>query len=175
MRHIFHIALPITMLFLSIAFIACQQTPQQVKHRNQQQPVDSALLAQLQFNSRMADQADKMCLNIVEADTLKYTLDDFGFWYTKTISLPSETVQKGQEINVHIQISEIQGDLTYDTKMPIVVGSGDLPISINRALKTMGIGEQMRIITPWYAAYGIEGTSVIKPYSNLIILLTISQ
>jgi FKBP-type peptidyl-prolyl cis-trans isomerase len=55
------------------------------------------------------------------------------------------------------------------------VGAGDLPTAINRALKLMCAGEQMRIISPWYAAYGIEGTNSIKPYSNLIILLTIEQ
>lgn len=170
-----HIALPITMLFFSLAFVACQPTPQQVKHLHQEQPIDSALLAQLQFNTRMATQADQACLDIVQNDTLQYTLDDFGFWYAKTISLPSDTLQVGQEVNAHIIINEINGNLTLDTKMPLIVGSGDLPTAINRALKIMCPGEQMRIITPWYAAYGIEGTSTIKPYSNLIILLTISQ
>ena len=175
MRLLSHIALPCTMLLLSIAFVACHQTPQQVNRRNLQQPIDSALIAQMQFNTRMAEQADKTCLAIVEADTLQYVMDDFGFWYTKTISLPSDTLQKGQEVNAHIQITEINSNLIIDTKMPIVVGSGDLPTAINRALKIMCMGEQMRIITPWYAAYGIEGTNTIKPYSNLIILLTISQ
>ena len=175
MPRIFHIVLPLTMLLISLAFAACQPTPQRVTHLHQELPVDSALLAQMQFNTRMATEADKACLAIVEADTLQYTLDDFGFWYTKTISLPSDTLQKGQEVNAHIQITEINSNLMIDTKMPIVVGSGDLPTAINRALKIMCMGEQMRIITPWYAAYGIEGTNTIKPDSNLIILLTISQ
>ena len=175
MRYIFHIALLLTMLLLSIAFVACQQSPQQVKHHNQPPTVDSALLAQMQFNTRMATEADKACLAIVEADTLQYTLDDFGFWYTKTIKLTSDNLQQGEEVNLHIQIREINGNLILDTKMPVIIGSGDFPIAITRALKTMCHGEQMRIITPWYAAYGIEGTSSIKPYSNLIILLTISQ
>lgn len=175
MPRIFHIALPLTMLLLSIAFAACQPTPQRVKHLHQEQPADSALLAQMLFNTRMASEADKACLAIVKEDTLQYTLDDFGFWYTKTIKAPTDTLQKGQEVNAHICISEINGELTLDTKIPIVVGAGDLPTAINRALKLMCVGEQMRIISPWYAAYGIEGTNSIKPYSNLIILLTIEQ
>ena len=52
------------------------------------------------------------------------------------------------------------------------VGSGDLPIAINRSLKQMSRGEEMRVIAPWYTAYGAEGTALIKPYSNLIITLT---
>jgi FKBP-type peptidyl-prolyl cis-trans isomerase len=39
----------------------------------------------------------------------------------------------------------------------------------------MGIGDQMRIIAPWYTAYGVEGTNIIKPYSNLLIIITIEE
>ena len=52
------------------------------------------------------------------------------------------------------------------------IGSGDLPTAINRSLTQMCMGEQMTIIAPWYTAYGIEGTSLIKPYTNLRIILT---
>lgn len=155
--------------------MACQPSPQRVKHLNEEQTVDSVLLQQMQFNIRMADEADRICQARTQQDSLTYVMDEFGFWYTKTIKLHTDTLQKGQEINLHLLISEINGSLILDTKMPIVVGAGDLPIAINRSLKMMGTGEQMCIISPWYAAYGVEGTSIIKPYSNLIILLTIEQ
>ena len=158
-----------------MALVGCTQQPQQVRRLSEKQEPDSALMAQMAFNMQMASAADKACREWVNNDSAAYVLDDFGFWYTKTISLPSDTLQKGQEVNAHIQITEINSNLMIDTKMPIVVGSGDLPTAINRVLKIMCVGEQMRIITPWYAAYGIEGTNTIKPYSNLIILLTISQ
>ena len=98
-----------------------------------------------------------------------------GFWYTKTIKKGNEVVEKGQEIALHIQISEVNGELLSDVKHQYVVGNGELPTAIRRTLKMMGQGEQMQIVTPWYAAYGVEGTSMIKPYSNLIILLTIEE
>ena len=76
---------------------------------------------------------------------------------------------------LHLQIAELNGPLLADIEEPFVVGSGDLPVAINRSLKQMSRGEQLRIIAPWYTAYGTEGTRIIKPYTNLIITLTINN
>ena len=175
MPTIYRITISFIWLLLSFACVSCQQSPQRVKHLNKEQTVDSTLLQQMQFNIRMADEADRICQARTQQDSLTYVMDEFGFWYAKTINLHTDTLQKGHEIHLHLLINEINGPLILDTKMPVVVGAGDLPIAINRSLKMMSIGEQMSIITPWYTAYGIEGTSIIKPYSNLIILLTIEQ
>ena len=165
----------IWILLVSSMCMACQPTPQKVRYLNQEETVDETLLAQMQFNSRMVSEADQICQALVKSDNMSYTLDEYGFWYRKTIVQGGDTLQKGEEIELHIQISDTKERLLLDTKKTHALGSGDLPISINRALTQMCPGEQMRIITPWYAAYGVEGTSIIKPYSNLIILLTIEQ
>ena len=81
-------------------------------------------------------------------------------------------LQKGDKVLTHIQICELNGELLADIEDYFAIGSSDLPIAINRSLRQMGLGEEMRIIAPWYTAYGAEGTSLIKPYSNLIITLT---
>ena len=83
-----------------------------------------------------------------------------------------DTLQKGDKVLTHIQICELNGELLADIEDYFAIGSSDLPIAINRSLRQMGLGEEMRIIAPWYTAYGAEGTSLIKPYSNLIITLT---
>jgi hypothetical protein len=132
-------------------------------------------MAKLQFNQQMAQAADRLCLEIVNADTLQYTIDDFGFWYTKTIITDLDSIHKGDTVELHIQISEIGGKMISDIKNQFIVRSGDLPLAIVRSLKTMRRDEQMRIISPWYTAYGVEGTSIIKPYSNLLITLQIEQ
>ena len=133
------------------------------------------MLAQMQFNMHMADAADRACRLVVEADSLRYALDDFGFWYAKVLSRDGELVQKEQEVRLHIQISELDGTLIADTKSTFVLGAGDLPLAVTRSLKMMAVGEQMRIVTPWYTAYGVEGTKIIEPYTNLLIILTIEE
>jgi FKBP-type peptidyl-prolyl cis-trans isomerase len=48
-------------------------------------------------------------------------------------------------------------------------------MAILRSLKMMKHGEQMQIVTPWYAAYGVEGTTLINPYSNLKIVVSVGE
>ena len=168
-----HITVSLIFLLLTISVVGCRKQPQQVRHLGEEQEMDSVTLAQLQFNQHMAEAANKGCYAMVEADSLQYTMDFFGFWYSKTIKTELDSVHKGENIELHLQIHEIGGELISDIKNNFTVGSGDLPLSIVRSLKMMRRGEQMRIIAPWYTAYGVEGTSIIKPYSNLLILITI--
>ena len=159
-------------VLMLLALVACRQEPQKVRHISQQEEPDSALMAQMAFNMKMAGAADRACSDWVKQDSLTYTQDDFGFWYTKTIRLHADTLQKGEVVLTHIQVCELNGTLLADIQDYFPVGSSDLPIAINRSLKQMSRGEEMRVIAPWYTAYGAEGTALIKPYSNLIITLT---
>lgn len=159
-------------VLMLLALVACHKEPQKVRHISQQEEPDSALMAQMAFNMKMAGVADRACGDWVKQDSLTYAQDDFGFWYTKTINLHADTLQKGEVVLTHIQVCELNGTLLADIEDYFSVGSGDLPIAINRSLRQMSRGEEMRVIAPWYTAYGSEGTALIKPYSNLIITLT---
>jgi len=163
-----------TMLLIATFLGSCQKQPQKVRHLHEK-TVDSTMLAQMQINIHLADAADKVCREFVQNDSVTYAMDDFGFWYAKTISTTSDSIQQGQEIPLHIQIIEIGGTLISDIKHHYVIGSGELPTAITRSLRMMCIGEQMQIVAPWYTAYRVEGTSLIKPYSNLFIIITIEQ
>lgn len=153
--------------------VSCTQQPQQVRRLHEQQEPDSAMMAQMAFNMQMASAADNICSAWVENDSSIYAMDEFGFWYTKTIDLYTDSLKEGEQALLHMQIAEINGSLLADIEEVFTIGSGDLPLVINRCLKQMSKGEQMRIVAPWYTAYGTEGTTLIKPYTNLIITLTI--
>lgn len=158
-----------------LAMVGCTQQPQQVRRLSEKQEPDTALLAQLDFNQQMANAADKACKTWVENDSATYTLDEFGFWYSKTITLNTDSLKQGEQVLIHLQMAELNGQALADVEETFTVGAGDLPLAVNRCIKQMGRGEEMRIIAPWYAAYGVEGTKLIKPYTNLIITLTISK
>ena len=162
----------IGLLIIGLLIVGCTQQPQKVRNLSQKNQPDSAMMAQMAFNTHMADAADKACRQWVKNDTIQYTIDNFGFWYAKTSNLYADTLQKGEKVLAHIQICELNGTLLADIKDYFLVGSGDLPIAINRCLKQMARGEEMRIVSPWYTAYGAEGTTLIQPYSNLVITLT---
>jgi hypothetical protein len=173
-KHI-HKILHFIILFCILTFLGCQQQPQKAKLLGEEEHIDSISMAQMQFNIHMADAADEECKIFVQKDIFQYAMDDFGFWYTKTIDNRADTIQNGQELSLHIQISEIGGRLLSDSKHIHIVGSGELPIAITRSLKMMCVGDQMRVIAPWYTAYGVNGTSIIKAYSNLLITITIEK
>lgn len=170
-----HKMLNITMLLAATLLLGCQKQPQKVRHLNETPKLDSVMMAQIEFNAQLADMADQDCRNFVEADSIQYAIDDFGFWYAKTIKANNDSVRQGQEVSLHIQISEIRGELISDIKHHHIVGSGEFPTAIAHSLTMMCIGEQMRIVAPWYTAYGVDGTSIIKPYSNLLINITIEE
>lgn len=156
-----------------LVLVGCTQQPQPVRRLSEKQEIDSTLMVQLAFNMQMASAADKACSDWVKSDSATYALDDFGFWYTKTVNLYADSLQTGEQVLLHLQMAELAGILLADVTKVFTVGSGDLPVAINRSLKQMGQGEQMRIVAPWYTAYGTEGTHLIKPYTNLIITLSI--
>jgi hypothetical protein len=37
------------------------------------------------------------------------------------------------------------------------------------------MGEEMQIISPWYTAYGVEGTSLVQGYTNVKIVLKVEN
>lgn len=174
-----HIINCCTNFFIVICLLTCiygcTPSPQKTRRLGVQKQIDTTLLAQMDFNQRMANAADKECFNWVKQDTATYTLDEFGFWYKKDIITNTTPLQQGQEVNLHITIRELSGQLVADIQDHFVLGGDNMPIAFNRALKMMSNGEKMTLITPWYSAYGIEGTKLIKPYSNLIITLQIEK
>ena len=163
----------ILLVVLTLGGTACQPQAQRARHLGEKQEMDCTLLAHMQLNMRLSDAADRACSTAAEADSLPYALDDYGFWYAKTVKHTGEALSVGQEVTLHIQISELNGNLIADTQSSFVVGAGDLPLAVTRSLKMMAIGEQIKIITPWYTAYGVEGTQIIKPYTNLLIIVTV--
>lgn len=170
-----HKVISLAILLGVVLLIGCQKQPQRARHLSEEKEVDSMTMAKLQFNQQMAQAADRLCLEVANADTLQYAIDDFGFWYSKTIITDLDSIHKGDTVELHIQISEIGGKMLSDIKSNFVVRSGELPLAIVRSLKIMRKGEQMHIICPWYTAYGVEGTSIIAPYSNLFIILKVEQ
>lgn len=163
------------MVSLVLLMVACKPAPQQVRRLGEEK-VDSLMLKQMEFNNQMTAAADRACIEYVQKDsTVQYAQDDFGYWYAKTITTIGDSLKTGQTIMLHLQVSELNGEQIADVKQQMSVDSGDLPLAINQALKMMRVGEQMIVVAPWYTAYGVEGTQLVKPYANLKIVLRVES
>ena len=134
------------------------------------------ILAQMKFNQQMVNAASVQCLAYVQEDKEKqYAQDEAGFWYTKVVKTDLDSLRQGEQVDMHIQIYELNDSLVADVKESFQMGQASLPMAILRSLKMMKHGEQMQIVTPWHAAYGVEGTTLIKPYSNLKIIVSVGE
>lgn len=164
------------LLLLLSGLIGCNNSPHPVKFLGKDKEPDSLILAQMKFNQRMVNAAAVQCLAYVQEDSGKqYAQDEAGFWYTKVVKTDLDSLRKGEQVDMHIQIYELNDSLVADVKENFQIGQAGLPMAILRSLRMMRHGEQMQIITPWHAAYGVEGTALIKPYSNLKIVVSVSE
>lgn len=153
-------------------FCACQPSPQQVRHLSDDREVDTSLIAQLQWNMHMSALADKQCADYVKQDTIQYVMDDFGFWYSHTLKNQADSLQHGQAVTLHMQLYLLTDSLIADMCEEITIGTGELPMAVYRGLTFMRHGEQMHIVAPWNTAYGVEGTSLIPPYTNVKFIIS---
>lgn len=137
---------------------------------------DSAMLAQMHKNIRLADLADQACAAKVKEADRRYVMDILGFWYSKTMHEEfGDSLLTGQEVEIHIQMKTLGGEMLLDSKHPVIVGAGEQIMAVEQVLHMMRKGEEMHIVAPWYLAYGKKGTKIIEPYSNLEIILTVEK
>ena len=163
------------MVGFALLMVACKPAPQQVRRLGEEK-VDSLMLMQMEINNQMTAAADRACIEYVRKDsTIQYAQDEYGYWYAKTITTIGDSLKTGQNIMLHLQVSELNGEQLADVKQQMRVDSGDLPLAINQALKMMRVGEQMVVVAPWYTAYGVEGTNLVKPYANLKIVVRVES
>ncbi len=152
------------------------QGPQRPANRDDRSRRDSDLVAMIQVNQRMAEEADREVIRYVQADTLhRYAQCNQGAWVARlTEMLENEQPKMGEPVQLHMLVYTLDGrDLLWDVEGEFTIGRGELPLGIEYALRELRRGEQGRILAPWHAAFGVDGADNIPPYSNVRIEITI--
>jgi len=149
--------------------------PQRAANREGKTAKDSALLAMMEVNQRLAEEADREILQQVQADTLhRYAQCEQGAWVARVTQLPeSEQPKMGEPVAVSMRIRTLDGELLQDIEGEYVLGRGEMPLGIEYAIRELRRGEEGIILAPWHAAFGVDGTDNIVPYSNVRIEITI--
>lgn len=165
------------MLVLLMVLASCQDTPPQPVRilGEEQQAADSMMMAYQEFNRQMTAAADKQCSDYVKSDSLTYTLDKRGFWYARRDVRQGEMLQQGESVVLDMQVYELNDSVIADVHETFNVGGGTLPLAIDQSLKMMRRGERMHIVAPWYTAYGVEGTNLVRGYTNLKIVIRVES
>ena len=160
-----------------LLMVACSgqgpQRPSRVLGRTPEP--DSAQLALLEMNQRLALEADRQLQALAAGQAGDYALYDGGIW-VKIVSqgdIHSPKPEMGTNCTVRTAIYSLKGQLYLDAEQEYLLGQSTLPFSLEQVITQLYPQTQARLMIPWYAAYGVSGTETIPPYENIIIDLYI--
>lgn len=162
-------------LICVILCASCHKTQPQLPS-NKVPKKDSAELALMELNFRMAEAADREITAIVKnisCDTISYTLDETGFWYRKTRHSADTQSTLSKELDIHIQVFDMEDVLLFDSHEHITVGKHESAWCVDEAVQMMQHGDEMEILSPWYTGFGRLGNEYIPAYTNIKIKLSI--
>jgi len=133
------------------------------------QDEDTTGIALSMLNMRLAAAADQQITTWVQQQDTAYTLEDYGYWYCfyrRTEGTPIEELKK---VELYYTTSTLDGRLIEDCQTTVTVGRRETLWAIDNILPMMKEGEAVRIASPYYTAYGKEGTERVEPLTNCII------
>ena len=163
----------IGIVLVLLACVGCsQQAPQRPSRRMGQTPVvDSATIALMELNQRLAQAADEQIAQLAQAQEEPYALYEANAWMhifdhgDETSQLPS----KNEPMSIHLRVMNLDERLLMDSEGTYTLGKRELPIAVEENIGELYHGGKARLYVPWYSAYGLQGTATIPPYENVII------
>lgn len=153
--------------------------PQRPSQRSGTKPeADSAALALMEMNQRMAMAADEEVLRYVQGreDAERFAQMPFSNAWIRIVERGDEqsaSPQKDETWRLHIKTYSLHGQLLLDTEQEYVIGRNELPMCIEMNINEWHRGAKVVIATPWYAAYGMMGTEDVPAYENVLLEISI--
>lgn len=170
---------------MALAMIACHRTaPQSPSRRSGKgEKADSTVLALMEGNRRLVDQADKDILAVVDsvqkADKVQFAQMSGGGWKmrrdstNREIAMYSQPPKPNENWRVRIQTFSLNGKLIRDMEGVYTIKHYDMPLAVEEAVDDMFEGETAIVYSPWYTAYGTRGTDFIAGYENVRFVITL--
>ena len=159
-----------------VLLAGCTNTaPQRPSQRKGEVPkADTTALALMEMNQQLAQAADDRLLHLAQSLPESYALYERGTWaYVIDKGNTDHPVLSGEECRLHMTVLSLSEKKYTDSDLTVRIGKYELPAAVDENITEWHHGAQVRILAPWYAAYGIKGTEHIPPYENVIIELNI--
>ena len=161
------------MIGAAVFLVACgKQAPQRPSQRmGGTPPVDSAQLAMMELNHQMAITADEQLQQYIQAQSETYALY-FGNTWVHIVDPGDEHSPQpayDEEWLIHLRVLDMKEQLLLDSEQTYRIGRCELPVAIDKNITEWHRGTKVRMIAPWYSAYGSQGTADIPSYENVII------
>ena len=152
--------------------------PQRPSQRKGEKPQeDTTQLALMEMTLRMAEAADQEVERVALAQEEPYALYEAHAWiHIFENGLTDEpTLQPGKPYTLHMRVYTLDEKLLTDNKGTYTIGKNELPHAVDENLREMHPGAKMRLLAPWYTAFGQQGTEHVPPFENVIIDLEIEE
>lgn len=140
------------------------------RHLGSDAEPDSATVALMEFNYQMAQAADKELLKMALESEEPYAQYQGSAW-ALIIDKGDENAgapKRNEKCVVHVRTYTLAGKLLTDEEKSWNIGHFELPLAIDANIIEWNHGAHVRILSPWYAAYGLKGTENVPPYENVI-------
>lgn len=153
--------------------------PQRPSQRSGTKPeADSAALALMEMNQRMAIAADEEVLRYVQGreDGERFAQMPFSNAWVRVQEKGDEQSagpKKDETWRLHIKTYSLKGQLLLDTEQEYRIGRNELPMCIEMNISEWHRGARLVIVAPWYAAYGMMGTEDVPAYENVLLEISI--
>ena len=153
--------------------------PQRPSQRSGTKPeADSAALALMEMNQRMAIAADEEVLRYVQGreDGERFAQMPFSNAWVRIMERGDEQSacpQKDETWRLHIKTYSLQGQLLLDTEQEYRIGRNELPMCIEMNISEWHRGARLVSVTAGYAAYGMMGTEDVPAYENVLLEISI--
>lgn len=153
--------------------------PQRPSHRSGTRPkADSAALALMEMNQRMAIAADEEVLQYVQGreDAARFAQMPFSNAWVRVLEKGDEQgacPQKDETWRLHIKTYSLRGQLLLDTEQEYRIGRNELPMCIEMHINEWHRGAEVVIAAPWYSAHGMMGTEDVPAYENVLLEIRI--
>ena len=153
--------------------------PQRPSQRSGTKPeTDSTTLARMEMNQRLAIAADEEVLRYVQGveDAERFAQMPFSNAWVCIVEKGDEqsnSPQKDEVWQLHIKTDALNGRLLLDTEQEYRIGRNELPMCIEMNISEWHRGTKVKIVAPWYAAYGMMGTEDVPAYENVLLEISI--
>jgi len=147
------------------------QIPSQRKGHAPEQ--DTAALAMMELNMRLAQAADNELARIASAQQEPYALYEANVWIHFTDRGDTEAPAPEGTCTLRMRTYALNGKLLTDTEGSYALGRNELPPGVEWNIGEMHPGAKARMYVPWYMAYGAQGTDHVPPYENVIMEIEI--
>lgn len=150
-----------------ILFVSCTKPVPQLP-ANKYKEVDSTEIGMLFINKNLITQEDSLIEKLVINSKEKYTKTKSGIWYHIYNNTNRKKLNKLKTVHIKYISYSLDGEKIDAGEQKFHFTKKEIPVGLEEALNLMNQGESMKIIIPWYLAYGLKGNDKVPPYTSLI-------